>query len=79
MLERGRSLPEAVAEPALGFATVHNTVEGVASCGIRREQVAEAELGRGGICFEAQTDFRRGVVSSRGLARALLYARPIRS
>jgi hypothetical protein len=45
MLGRGGSLPEAMAEPALGFVDMHDTVEGVASCRIHREQVAEAGLG----------------------------------
>jgi hypothetical protein len=34
-------------------------VEGVASCRIREEQVAKAELGRGGVCPEAKVDFGR--------------------
>jgi hypothetical protein len=33
-LGRGESLPEAMTEPALGFADVCHIVEGVASCGI---------------------------------------------
>jgi hypothetical protein len=34
-LGRGRSLPEAMAESALGLIVVHRTVKGVAFCGIR--------------------------------------------
>jgi hypothetical protein len=64
MLGRGGSLPEAMAEPALGFVDMHDTVEGVASCRIHREQVAEAGLGWGIICFEAEAGFRWGVVYS---------------
>jgi hypothetical protein len=33
-LGRGRSLPEAMGEPALGFTVVQGTVERVAFCGI---------------------------------------------
>jgi hypothetical protein len=44
MLGQGRSLLEAVVEPAPGFVAMHNTVEGVASYRIRGEQVAEADL-----------------------------------
>jgi hypothetical protein len=46
-LGRGGSLPEDMTEPALGFVDTRHTVEGVASCGIRGDQVAEAGLGRG--------------------------------
>jgi hypothetical protein len=70
MLGRGGSLPEAVAEPALGLAVVQDTVKGVAFCGIRRGQVAE--VGRGGVCFEAEAGLGRGVVSSRGPDHASL-------
>jgi hypothetical protein len=79
MLGRGRSLPEAMAEPSLGLDAVQDTVKGVAFCGIHGEQVAEAGLGRGRVCSEAKADHGQGVVSSQGPARALSYARPIRS
>jgi hypothetical protein len=45
VLGRGRSLLEAVTEPALGFLDMHDTIEGVASCGIHGEQVAKVRLG----------------------------------
>jgi hypothetical protein len=79
MLGRVGSLPEAVAmaEPALGLATVQGTVKGVAFRGIREGQVAKDELGRGRVCSQAETGFGRGVVSSRGPDQALSYARPI--
>jgi hypothetical protein len=63
MLGRDGSLFEAMVEPALGHAVVQGTVEGVASCG---GQLAEAELGRGGVLSEAEADFGRGRVPSRG-------------
>jgi hypothetical protein len=44
-LGRGRSSPEVTVEPVLGFVDMRATIEGVASCGIRGEQVAEARLG----------------------------------
>jgi hypothetical protein len=77
MPRRGRSLPEAVVEPALGLAAVQDTVKGVGSCWIRGEQVGEDELWRGGACSEAETSFGRDLVSFRGPDHALLYARPI--
>jgi hypothetical protein len=46
-------------ESALGFADVCHTIEGVASCGIRGEQVAKAGHGRG-VCSEAEVGFERG-------------------
>jgi hypothetical protein len=64
MLGQGGSLPEAVTKPTPGLAAVHDKIKGVAFCGIHGEQVAEAKLGR-------------GVISSRGSAHALSYARPI--
>jgi hypothetical protein len=57
MLGRGRSLPEAMIEPALGFVDVHEMFEGVASCWIRGEQVAKAGLRRGEVCSEAEASF----------------------
>jgi hypothetical protein len=45
MLERGRSLPEAMAKLALGLAAMHDTIKGVSTCGIRGEQVDEGRLG----------------------------------
>jgi hypothetical protein len=36
MLGRGGSLPETMAEPALGLSTVQDTVGGMAFCEIRR-------------------------------------------
>jgi hypothetical protein len=62
VLERGGSLPEVVTEPAPGSVDMHAIVEGVASRGIRGEQVAEAGLGRGRVCSEAKFDFGRGRV-----------------
>jgi hypothetical protein len=53
-------------EPALGFIDVHDIVEGVASCGIRGEQVAEARLGQGGVCPEVEAGFGRGGACTRG-------------
>ena len=47
MLGRGGSLLEAMA----------GTVEGVAFCGIRGGQLAEAELERDGVCSEAGAGF----------------------
>mgnify|MGYP006934362189 CR=1 FL=1 len=47
--------------------------------GIRGGQVVEAEVGRGGVCSEAEASFGRGVVSSRGPDHTLSYARLIRS
>jgi hypothetical protein len=44
-------------ESALGFVDVHAKVEGVASCGIHGEQVAEVGLGRSRVCPEAEVDF----------------------
>ena len=64
MLGRGGNLPEAMVELPLGLASVQDTVGGVAFCGIRGEQVAETELGQGGVCSEAETGLGRGVVSS---------------
>ena len=46
--------------------------------GIRGGQVVEAEVGRGGVCSEAEASFGRGVDSSRGLDHASSYVRPIR-
>jgi hypothetical protein len=63
VLGQGGSLSEAVIEPTPRFIDVHDTVEGVASCGIHGELVAEAGLGRGGVYFESEDDFKRGVVS----------------
>jgi hypothetical protein len=40
--------------PGLGLVVVQGTVEGVAFCGIHKGQLAEAELGRGGVCSEAE-------------------------
>jgi hypothetical protein len=54
MLGRGRSLPEAMTEPALGLIVVQETFKGMSSYGICGEQVAEAELERGGVCSEAE-------------------------
>jgi hypothetical protein len=51
---------------------VRATVEGVASYGIRGEQVAEAELWRGGVCLEAGIDFGRGRVCVREPACTLI-------
>ena len=48
------SLPEADAEPTPGLATVHDTVEGMAFCGIRGGQEADARIGRGEVCSEAK-------------------------
>jgi hypothetical protein len=48
------------------------TIEGVASCGIHEKQVAEAELGRGGVCPEAGVDFERDGVCARGPACTLV-------
>jgi hypothetical protein len=56
-LERDRSLPEAMVEPALGLAVVQGTIEGVAFCRIHGEQLAETELGRDEVCSEAETGF----------------------
>jgi hypothetical protein len=79
MLGQGGSLPEVMAELALGLAAMQDTVEGVAFYGIRGGQVAEAELGRGRVCFEAEANLKRGIVSSRGSYHSLSYACPIRS
>jgi hypothetical protein len=48
------------------------TVEGVASCGIRGEQVAEAGLEQDGVCPKAEFYFERGGVCVRGLACTLI-------
>jgi hypothetical protein len=62
-------------EPALGFVDVCDTVEGVASCGIHGEQVAEARLGRGRVCPEDEVGFVRGGVCTRGPAHTfVVYA-----
>jgi hypothetical protein len=66
-----------VAKPDLGLVGVQDTVKGVASCGIRRDQIAEAELGRGEVCSEVEASLGRGGVSSRGPAHTLSYMRPI--
>jgi hypothetical protein len=66
-----------MAESALVLAVVRGTIGGVASCRVRRGQVAEAKLVRGGVCSKAETSFGRCVVSSRGSDHVLLYARPI--
>jgi hypothetical protein len=47
---------------------MRDTVEGVASCEIRGEQVVKAGLGRGGVCFEAEAGFDRGGVCAQGQA-----------
>jgi hypothetical protein len=51
---------------------------GVAFRGIHGEQVAETGIRQGGVSSEAEAYLGRGVVSSRGLARTLSYACPIR-
>jgi hypothetical protein len=43
-----------MAKPVLGLVVVQGTIEGVAFCGIRKGQLADAELGRGGVCSEAE-------------------------
>jgi hypothetical protein len=47
-----------------------STVVEIDSCGIRGEflsgQLAEIELGRGGVFSEAEADIGRGVILSRG-------------
>jgi hypothetical protein len=52
-LRRGKSSPKPIPE----FEDVCATVERVASCGIRGEQVAEVGLGRGGVCPRAKFYF----------------------
>jgi hypothetical protein len=49
---------------------VRVTVEGVASYGVREEQVAEARLEQGRVYPEAELYFERGGVCARGLAYA---------
>jgi hypothetical protein len=71
-LERGGSLPEVMTEPVLGFEDVCATVEGVASCGIHEEQVAEVGVGRGGVCPKTRFYFGRSGVCDRGLACTLV-------
>jgi hypothetical protein len=51
---------------------VRDTVEGVVSCRIREEQVAEARLEQGGVCPEAEVGFGRGKVCARGPTCALV-------
>ena len=53
-------------EPAPGFEDVHATVEGVASCGIREEQVAKAGLRRGGVCPETRFYFGEAEFATEG-------------
>jgi hypothetical protein len=48
---------EVTTEPVLGFEDVHAIVEGVASCGICGEQVAEVGLGRGRVYPKAEFYF----------------------
>jgi hypothetical protein len=55
-------------EPASGFIDARHTVEGVASCGIRGEQVAEARLGRGEVCPEVEAGYGRDEACIRGPA-----------
>jgi hypothetical protein len=62
-LARGRNTPEVTTEPAPGFVYVRAIVEGVASCGIRGEHVAEAG---------PKVDFERGRVCARGPSYALV-------
>jgi hypothetical protein len=56
-LERGESLPGAMAESVLGLTVMQGTLEGVSIYGIRGEQLATAKLGQGGVCFEAEASF----------------------
>jgi hypothetical protein len=71
-LGRGGSLPEDMTEPALGFVDTRHTVEGVASCGIRGDQVAEAGLGRGRVCLEVEAGYGRDGACARGSARTFV-------
>jgi hypothetical protein len=50
-------------DTALGLAAVQDIVGGVAFCGIRGEQVAEARLGQGEVYSEAEAGFRQDRVS----------------
>jgi hypothetical protein len=63
----GGSPPEVETEPVLRFEDVCHS-EGVASCGIREERVAEAGLGRGRVYLEAEFYFGRDRVCARDLA-----------
>jgi hypothetical protein len=79
LLGRGGSPPEVVTELAPGFIDVRVTVEGVAYCGIRGEQVAEVGLGRGGVCPETKVGFERGRALPEGRLVLLLNVCPIGS
>jgi hypothetical protein len=57
---------------------MRDIVEGVSSCGIRGEQVAEAGLGRGRVSPEAKVDFGRRRVP-RAIPRSYRIVRPIGS
>jgi hypothetical protein len=61
-----------VTELALGFIDVCIIVEGVASRGIRGEQVAEVRLEQGRVCPEDQVGLEQGGVCTRGPACALI-------
>ena len=71
-LGQGGSPPEVATGPVLGFKDVCAIVEGVPSCKIRGEQVAEAGLGRSRVCPEAGAYFGRGRVCARGPAYTLV-------
>jgi hypothetical protein len=73
-LRRDESLPEVVTEPVPGFEDVCTTVEGVVSCRIRTEQVAEARHGRGGACPEAEVDVGQGGVCAQMPAYTLIVS-----
>jgi hypothetical protein len=69
MLGRGGILPEDVIEPAPGLAAMHDNVKGVVFCEFRGEQVVEAGLGRGGVCFETEVGLGRGVIRTHVQSR----------
>ena len=62
-LGRGRSPPQVVTEPVLRFDDVHHSLKELPSAGFAGEQVAEARLERGGVCFEDEVGLGRDVAS----------------
>jgi hypothetical protein len=59
-------------EPILRFDDVRHILEEWPSAGFAGEQVAEAGLGRGGVCPEGEPYVRRDRIYARGLVRDLV-------
>jgi hypothetical protein len=70
VLERGGSPPKVVTEPDSRFSDVHHSLKEWPPTGFTGEQVAEAGLGRDGVCSEGKLYVGRDGVHARGPIRA---------